>query len=60
MISCHWLDSEMCASINSAKAQKKGVTGQFIESSDWIALEALAHYTYVPATEESRRGAGPS
>ena len=35
-------------------------TGQFIGDADWQVLAELAHNTYVPATEESRLGAGPA
>lgn len=35
-------------------------TGQFIDDADWQVLAELAHNTYVPATEESRLGAGPA
>ncbi len=36
------------------------VTGQEIDTADWNFLNSYAHKTYVPATEQSRRGAGPS
>lgn len=60
MVNCHWIEIEASSSINLTGVQNKGVVGQFIESSDWMALEKLAHFTYVPATEASRLGAGPA
>ena len=60
MVGCCWLEPETHSPISLGKEQKNGVTGQLIDSNDWAALEALAHFTYVPATEASRRGAGPS
>ncbi len=43
--------------VNGKNAQ---VTGQDINDIHWSLLNSHAHKTYVPATEESRRGAGPS
>lgn len=37
-----------------------GTLGQEVSERDWSTLADLAHRTYVPATEESRRGAGPA
>ena len=60
-ISCHWLEAEDArARMNKSCVLEVGVVGQFIEADYWDALENLAHFTYVPATEQSRRGAGPA
>ena len=37
-----------------------GTLGQDVSEGCWEILADLAHKTYVPATEESRRGAGPA
>lgn len=42
------------------QAHTLGYLGQDIDDSHWQALANLAHKTYVPATEASRRGAGPA
>ena len=42
------------------QGQLAGSFGQFVDDLHWQALAELAHHTYVPATEESRLGAGPS
>jgi len=60
MLSYCWLESNECSFTSLACGRSKGATGQFIDPTDWILLETLAHFTYVPATEASRRGAGPA
>ena len=40
--------------------EEAGNRGQVIEDGAWQALNAFAYHTYVPATEASRRGAGPA
>ena len=57
-VSCFWLESGTVS--DKTLIQEKGAFGQYVESSHWSSLENLAHLTYVPATEESRRGAGPA
>ena len=57
-INLSWL--EIGSHMDEVLKLEKGVLGQNVEPSHWSALEDLAHLTYVPATEESRRGAGPS
>lgn len=57
-VSCHWLDAEDAA--ETGDAQEKMTVGQWVDDEHWAALESLAHRTYVPATEASRRGAGPA
>ena len=42
------------------QGQLAGSFGQFVDDLHWQALAELAHHTYVPSTEESRLGAGPS
>lgn len=59
-VSCYWLEDDGISTINSLYVRPQGVVGQFIKNKDWQALESLAHNTYVPATEESRLGAGPT
>ena len=59
-VSCDWLEANATITMDESFVQEAGAVGQFIEASHWAALEALAHLTYVPATEESRLGAGPS
>ena len=44
----------------SVNGENARVTGQEINESDWKQLNNYACKTYVPATEKSRRGAGPS
>ena len=58
-INCNWLESE-AAPMRASCVRGKGAVGQFVENEYWEALESLAHLTYVPATEASRRGAGPA
>ena len=57
-VSCSYLEPSV--NLNKSSIQEMGVLGQSVEASHWQALESLAHLTYVPATEESRRGAGPA
>ena len=57
-VSCSRLASDF--DMGKSLIQERGTLGQFVEASHWSALESLAHLTYVPATEESRRGAGPA
>lgn len=40
--------------------KEAGKLGQVISKDIWRALDQFAQHTYVPATEESRRGAGPA
>lgn len=58
-VSCEWLGNDSI-SLSESTVQQQGTVGQNIEQDHWRALEALAHHTYVPATEASRLGAGPS
>ena len=50
-----------CRSITVEDAgQEAGNSGQVISDEIWLALNEFAYRTYVPATEASRRGAGPA
>ncbi|MGB1258238.1 MAG: hypothetical protein ACPG51_20360, partial [Thiolinea sp.] len=42
------------------EGEEAGSRGQVISHDVWQALNDFAHHTYVPATEASRRGAGPA
>ncbi|PID44141.1 MAG: hypothetical protein CSB47_11680 [Proteobacteria bacterium] len=44
----------------TGRVKAAGVLGQDIDEKYWGTLADLAHKTYVPATEESRKGAGPA
>ena len=60
----NWLSDQEDGALKNIMADLEPLTkvsmGQDVESSHWQALESLAHHTYVPATEASRRGAGPA
>lgn len=45
---------------DTQRCYELGSLGQDLNEECWNTLAGLAHKTYVPATEESRRGAGPA
>ena len=56
---------DVCCEVSENKQQVQQwqvakTAGQFINNVDWRVLTGLAHHTCVPATEASRRGAGPA
>ena len=57
-VSCHYLAAG--AGLDELSIQNRGAVGQSVEAEHWVSLETLAHLTYVPATEASRKGAGPT
>ena len=60
-LTCDYIEYGKCIFTSEpVDGENARVVGQEVNDNDWKLLNDYACKTYVPATEESRRGAGPS